>query len=645
MSVPSAEKSVDAPWTAQDADRLYGVSDWGAGYFSINDDGQLCVHPQRDPQRTIVLEKLVQELHERDLEPPVLIRFTDILRDRLEEIYNCFSHAIRECEYDGRYRLVYPIKVNQQRHVVEDVLQLGRAYGYGLEAGSKPELLAIMAMVDDNETPIVCNGFKDDQFIEAVVLAAKMGRRIIPVVERLHELDLIIRYAKLHDVRPTIGLRVKLATRGAGRWEQSGGQRSKFGLFPTEMLRAVEKLREHDMLESLQMLHCHLGSQISNIQQVKKGVVELSRMYVQLRELGAAMSMIDVGGGLAVDYQGSQAEQTSSMNYTLQEYANDVVFYIREVCEDAGVPHPEIISESGRALVACHSVLVCEVVGSTGIAQFERSEKVDEQLLEACVRPVQLLHEIYHELNEDNANESLHDAQLQLDEVLTLFNLGYCTLQDRALGESLFYGISAKLQRISAAAGGLGDDFDDLDQALAHIVFCNFSLFQSLPDSWAIDQIFPILPIHRLNEKPTIHAVLADMTCDSDGKIDHFIDTENGQRSTLDLHELNGDRYLIAACFVGAYQEILGDLHNLFGDVNAVHVEMKSPERVHITRVVEGDTIGEVLSYVQYDIADLRSAFRHAVEDAIAQDKLTLSEGRQLRRFYEQGLAGYTYLT
>ncbi|HEX7010465.1 MAG TPA: biosynthetic arginine decarboxylase, partial [Phycisphaeraceae bacterium] len=631
-------------WTPSDSAALYGIHFWGNDYFSVNEEGHVVVRPTKDPNRQIDLKILVDELQQRDLQPPLLIRFTDILKHRLTEIADAFANAIREHDYKGRYRCVYPIKVNQQRHVVEEILTLGAEHGFGLEAGSKPELLAIMALVQDDTTPIICNGFKDAQFIEAVILATKIGKNVIPVVEKWSELKLITRYAKIHGVRPKIGVRVKLATRGAGRWEQSGGVRSKFGLFVSEVVEAVEFLRSQDMLDCLKLVHFHLGSQINNIRNVKTAIIELVRVYAELHRAGAGVEYVDVGGGLGVDYDGSKTSFASSINYSLQEYANDVVYHVREVCEAAGVPHPTIISESGRAMVAYHSVLVFNVLGWSGFERFDLPQQLDPEEAKALPKPVLMLFECYQGLNESNFVEYYHDAQMARDETLNLFNLGYCSLEHRGLAERLYFGVCSKALRIIRQMPFVPEEFEGLESLLSDTYFCNYSIFQSMPDSWAIDHLFPIMPIHRLDEEPTCRGILADITCDSDGKIDRFIGQRN-IKQVLELHPYNGGEYYIAAFLVGAYQEILGDLHNLLGDTHAVHVSLDENGEASVDEVIEGDTVSEVLQYVQFNPEELRRSFRRSVEQALREKKLTLEESRVLRRFYEEGLNGYTYLT
>ncbi len=504
-------------WSVQDASELYDVASWGKGYFSVDNNGHVRVHPEKDPARSIDLKELVDTLVLRGISLPILIRFADILKHRLGEIHSAFQTAIAEHRYQGGYFCVYPIKVNQQRHVIEEVLEYGRPYHFGLEAGSKPELLAVMALAD-NDTPIICNGFKDEEYIEMAMLAQKVGRRIIPVVEKYTELELIARYSERVGVRSTIGLRVKLASRGAGRWKSSAGYRSKFGLTTTEAMRALEELRQRGMADCLHLLHFHLGSQITNIRHLKAAVNEAARMYAELARAGAGLRYLDVGGGLGIDYDGSQTDFESSVNYTLQEYANDVVYHIQNVCDEAGVPHPTIVSESGRAITAYHSALVFNVLG---VAAFE-----DDEVRELPVEPEQPLidlQETYRSLSNKNLLEGYHDSQQALDQALNLFSLGYLPLEQRCLAENLYWSICRKIQKLARELEFFPEEFEGLDAMLSDTYFCNFSLFQSMPDSWAIKQLFPIMPIHRLEERPTQNAVLGDITCDSDGKVDQFI--------------------------------------------------------------------------------------------------------------------------
>src|SRR5271156_1060922 len=624
-------------WTTAEAAELYDVASWGKGYFSVEPNGHVWVRPDKDPARGIDLKELVDNLQLRGISLPILIRFGEILKHRLGEVHQAFQNAIAEHNYKSTYCCVYPIKVNQQRQVVEEVFEYGRKYKFGLEAGSKPELLAVLAIAD-NETPIICNGFKDDEYIEMAMLAKKIGREIIPVVEKYTELDLILKHSARVGVRPVIGLRIKLASRGSGRWKSSGGYRSKFGLTVTEGLRALEQLKALGMEDCLQLLHFHLGSQITNIRQIKAAVIEAARVYVELKRSGAGLNYMDVGGGLGIDYDGSQTDFESSVNYTLQEYANDVVHHIQNVCDEAEVAHPVIISESGRAVAAYHSVLVFNVVGVSGFGDDSFDPVPDD-----AEQPLIDLQEAYKGLSSKNLLESFHDAQQSLDSALNLFSLGYLPLAQRSQAETLYWAICKRLHRMAKELDYFPEELEGLDGMLSDTYFCNFSLFQSMPDSWAVKQLFPIMPIHRLNEMPTRSGVLGDISCDSDGKIDQFIDRRDVKR-TLPLHPFNGEPYLLGAFLVGAYQEILGDLHNLFGDTNAVHVSLGPGGDVILDSVIRGDTVREVLDYVQFNAKALLEAFRRDVEAALRDGKIGYEESGRLLKFYEEGLNGYTYL-
>ncbi len=624
-------------WTTVDAGEVYDVASWGKGYFSVGANGHLWVHPSKDPARSIDLLELVEKLELRGIYLPILIRFAEILKHRLGELHQAFQSSIAEHGYKGKYCCVYPIKVNQQRQVVEEVFKFGRPYHFGLEAGSKPELLAVLAIAD-NETPIICNGFKDDEYIEMVMLAKKIGRQIIPVVEKYTELDLILKHSQRVGVRPEIGLRVKLASKGSGRWKSSGGYRSKFGLTVTEALQALQQMKSVGMEDCLKLLHFHLGSQITNIRQIKGAVIEAARVYVDLKRSGAGLDFLDVGGGLGIDYDGSQTDFESSVNYTLQEYANDVVYHIQNVCDEAEVPHPTIITESGRAIAAYHSVLVFNVVGVSGFGDDSFDPVPDD-----AEQPLIDLQEAYKSLSSKNLLESFHDAQQSLDSALNLFSLGYLPLAQRSQVEKLYWAICRRIHKMAKELEYYPEELEPLDGMLSDTYFCNFSLFQSMPDSWAVKQLFPIMPIHRLNEMPTRSGVLGDISCDSDGKIDQFIDRRDVKK-TLPLHAFNGEPYLLGAFLVGAYQEILGDLHNLFGDTHAVHVSLGENGDVVLDTVVKGDTVREVLDYVQFNSKALLEEFRRDVETALREGKIGYEESGRLLRFYEDGLNGYTYL-
>ena len=635
-------------WTPEDSALLYGIGDWSNGYFRVSERGTLEVTPDRDPAHAIDLHALVEGLHERGVQTPVLLRFPDILADRMRGLRDAFVKAMGENEYTGEYACVYPIKVNQQRQVVEGVRDIGAPLGFGLEAGSKPELLAVLGMTAGyNEMPIVCNGFKDDEFIETVILATKLGRNIIPVVEKFSELELLVKQAERYGVRPKIGVRVKISARGAGRWEGSAGVRSKFGLFISEVIEALDYLKARGMEDCLRMLHFHIGSQVCDIRRLKHAITELAYIYTELRRLGAGIDTIDIGGGLAVDYDGSKSAFDSSMNYSIEEYASDVIYRIKSVCDDAGAAHPKIISESGRAMVAYMSVLVFDVLG---VSRFDASPMSSDEVKamleseEETPQPALDLLAARDELTDRNLVQTFHDAMQARDELMSLFSLGYVSLPLRAAGERLFWETGVQILERSRRLKEMPEDLAALPEILSDIYFCNLSIFQSLPDSWAIDQIFPIMPIHRLDEEPSRLGILADITCDSDGKIDNFA-SRREVKKTLELHALKkGEPYYLCATMVGAYQEILGDLHNLLGDTNAAHITLGEDGGVVIEEVIRGDSVADTLSYMQVDHKDLRRAMRADAEAAVRRGVLTVPDSRSLLSFYEQGLDGYTYL-
>jgi arginine decarboxylase len=640
--------ALESAWTPADAADLYQLPAWGKGYFMINSAGHIAVRPELETGEGIDLLEVVEHLRDEGLGTPILLRFSNLLTHRLREMRDAFAAAMAENDYRGNYLAVYPIKVNQQRSVVEEVYHYGAEYGFGLEVGSKPELLAVMAITDD-ATPrlIICNGFKDDDYIKSAILMAKLGREIVPVVEKLDELHLILKYAKVHNVRPRIGVRVKLASQGAGRWQGSSGAKSKFGLFVSEVLELLQVLKEEGMEDCLELVHCHPGSQLHDIRRIKNAVGELAHVYAELVRLGATnLRYLDVGGGHAVDYDGSRTNSPSSMNYSPQEYANEVVYRVGQVCDEKEVPHPTIVTESGRALAAYQSLLVVDVLGKSSLDSFDLEEDL-EAVLEAekdLAQPVADLIEACRGLTERRVLECYHDAIEAHDQVQQLFNLGYLSLEWRGFSERLFWIICARILEISRRATVAPEEIEELETILADIYFCNFSVFQSLPDSWAIGQIFPIAPIHRLDEKPGRRAVLADMTCDSDGKIDRFVDLRDVQR-TLPVHELeDGQDYYLGVFLVGAYQETLGDLHNLFGDTHVVHVGLAEDGGWQVEEVVEGDSASEVLSYLQYDVAELKPRLERACERAVEEGRLSEEEGIAVYQYYEGELDGYTYL-
>jgi arginine decarboxylase len=635
------------PWRIEDSLDLYHVNAWGKGYFSINDAGHVVVRPDTQGTNVIDLFEVVEGLKARDLTTPVVIRFSDILAHRLKHIHAAFAQAIAENNYKNRYAAVFPIKVNQQRLVVEEVYRYGKEFGFGLEVGSKPELLAVMAMTEEaQDRLIVCNGFKDDSYIEAVTLATKLGRTIIPVVENFEELGLILKHADTYGVRPRIGVRVKLFSEGSGRWSASAGEKSKFGLFITEILELFNILKARDMLDCLQLVHCHPGSQLQDIRRVKDAINELAHVYAELKLMGAGLQYIDVGGGLGVDYDGSGTNFSSSMNYTLNEYASDVVYRVASVCNARNIPHPVIVSESGRAVAAYHSVLIFDALGSSALDKFRVTGQVTEDYNgdKELPQPVRDLFDAYRSVSERRLVECYHDALTAREQILQMFNLGLLSLEFRALAERLYWATCTKLRDYCRKLERAPEELEDLESTLSDTYFCNFSVFQSLPDSWAIDQLFPVMPIHRLDERPTRTGVLADITCDSDGKIDHFVSLREVKRA-LELHELrDGEKYYLAAFLVGAYQETLGDLHNLFGDTHVVHIRLHDQGGWWIEEIVKGDTANRVLEYMEYDVAELYPALARDCERAIRAGRMTIAESQHLKRFYEKELDGYAYL-
>ena len=626
-------------WTIKDAIELYNVNGWGKDFFGVNEAGNIQVTPGGPGSAPVDLKELVDDLRSRGLNLPLLIRFSDILRTRVQQLCGAFQQAIAENDYKGSYRGVYPIKVNQQRHVVEELVEYGRPFNLGIEAGSKPELLVALAVHDNPEALILCNGYKDKAFIETALLAQKLGRKVIVTKDRVAEHDTILTASRELDIRPMIGVRARLSTKGAGKWVESTGDRSKFGLTTAELVATVERLQAEGMLDCLQLLHFHIGSQITNIRAVKDALREASRIYVELHGLGAHMRYLDCGGGLGVDYDGSQTNFHSSVNYTLQEYAADIVSQVAEACNARGVPHPDIVTESGRALVAHHSVLVFNVLGTN-----EMLSGLSPESLAKDEHPViHQLYETYAGVSRKNFQEAYHDALQIKEEAITAFNLGFLDLRARARVEQLFWATCEKILKIVRDVPYVPDELEGLERQLTDTYYCNFSLFQSLPDHWAVRQLFPTLPIQRLHKAPTRRAVLADLTCDSDGKMDEFIDLRD-VKHFLELHPLNGEPYYIASFLVGAYQEILGDLHNLFGDTDAVHIKLDG-DHYRVEHVVEGDSVAEVLSYVQYSKDDLVSRVRRVVEDAVREKRLTTAESGRFMRRYEEALEGYTYLT
>jgi arginine decarboxylase len=627
-------------WTIRDSLELYNVQNWGRGFFSVNDAGQLEVRPRGESGPAIALPALVEDLRQRGLRSPMLLRFPDILNARVKRIADAFNSASAAYSYNGKFRGVYPIKVNQQRRVVEELVAFGAEHGIGLEAGSKPELLIALALLDTPNALIICNGYKDRAYIETALLAQRLGRTPVIVIDRFHEIELVVKVASELGIKPHIGIRAKLQAKGAGKWIDSTGDKSKFGLTASEIVEAVEQLRASDMLDCLELLHFHIGSQITAIRAHKDALREATRIFVGLHELGAKPRILDVGGGLGVDYDGSQTNFHSSKNYTVQEYANDVVASVQEACDGAGIPHPDIVTEAGRWMVAHHALLVFDVLGASEV----RIGRKPEPLKDDDPKVLKDLHEVWTGVNKKNVIESFHDAMQIKEDAATLFNVGQLDLRARARVERMFWDCCEKIQKLAADLKELPEELEDLEKGLADTYYGNLSVFQSAPDHWAVKQLFPVMPIQRLHEKPTRRAIIADLTCDSDGKIDQFID-QHDVKNVLELHPLDGRRYYVAVFMVGAYQEILGDLHNLFGDTDAVHVVVDEESGGYmVDHVVEGEDVKDVLAYVEYDQASLNEKVRRLAEDARRRGAISLEEATRLRARYKQGLWEYTYL-
>ncbi len=625
-------------WTIEDSEKLYRIQGWGEPYFSINAAGHVTVSPKGDRGGSLDLCELVESLKQRSLALPLLIRFSDILEDRIDRLNSCFARAIARYNYKNVYRGVFPVKCNQHRQLIQDLVRFGQPHHFGLEAGSKPELMIALATLKTPGALLICNGYKDREYIETAILAQRLGQTSVIVLEQIEEVELAIAASIALGIKPILGVRAKLTTKGVGRWGGSTGDRAKFGLTIPEIIRAVSELEKAGMLDCLQLLHFHIGSQISSISVIKDAIREASHIYVELAKLGANMNYLDVGGGLGVDYDGSKTNFHASKNYNMQNYANDVVAGIKDACDERKLPVPIIISESGRAIASHQSVLVFDVLGTSDVPR-EVPEPVDE----TAHQIPRNLYEIYQSITPENYQEVYHDAIQFKEEAVSLFNLGYLGIAERAKTEQLYWACCDKIQAIARQKEYVSDDLEDLEKVMASIYYINLSVFQSVPDSWAINQLFPIMPINRLDEEPTQRGILADLTCDSDGKIDQFIDLRD-VKSVLELHSLKpGEPYYLALFLGGAYQEIMGNLHNLFGDANTVHIQL-TPSGYHIEHVVKGDTMKEVLSYVQYDAESLVESIRRQTESALQQNKITLSEAQLLLQNYEQSLSKYTYL-
>ncbi|HZJ00227.1 MAG TPA: biosynthetic arginine decarboxylase [Gemmatimonadaceae bacterium] len=634
---PAVEAEADEIWTIESARTLYNIEGWGIGYFDINEQGHVVVRPDADnPARELDLFELANDLEAQGVGLPLLLRFSDILRSRIESLTERFARAIREYEYTGGYTTVFPIKVNQQRHVVEEIVEFGKTSGVGLECGSKPELQAVLALAEHTDHLIVCNGYKDEEFMRLALMGQKLGHKVFIVLEQLSEVDVLLQVADELGVNPTAGVRIKLHSEGSGRWAKSGGEKSKFGLSTAQLVKLVDRLKELNRLDVIKLIHFHLGSQITDIRYIKAGLQEVSRYYAELRGMGVDVTHVDVGGGLGVDYDGSQSTSQASVNYSLQEYANDVVYTLAESCREHELPMPHIISESGRALTAHHALLLLSVIDVES-----SSDNIMPELGEDD-------HSFLHEMAEDYAavsrrrvREVYHDATFAKERSQELFNSGVLSLRERALAEQIYIATITAVARLALKDREEYEDIiEDLEAALTDRYFCNFSLFQSLPDSWAIDQLFPVMPIHRLDEEPTRRGTIQDVTCDSDGKIEQFIGSRSAKPS-LPLHKfVDGEQYVLGIFLTGAYQEILGDLHNLFGDTNAVHIRL-SDSGYEVAELVHGDTVTEVLAYVQFRASDLMATFRRKVAAATG---ITRQEANTFIADYLAGLEGYTYL-
>ena len=626
-------------WRIEDSAELYNMNGWGLKYFSINDKGHVAVTP-REGSASVDLKELMDELQVRDVTSPVLLRFPDILDNRIEKISKCFQQAADEYGYTAKNFIIYPIKVNQMRQVVEEIVSHGKKFNIGLEAGSKPELHAVLAINTDENSLIICNGYKDENYVELALLAQKMGRRIFLVVEKLNELRLIADISKRLKIRPNIGIRIKLASSGSGKWEESGGDGSKFGLNSSELLEALDFLEKAKMTDCLKLIHFHIGSQITKIRRIKNALKEASQFYVQLQNMGFHVEFVDIGGGLGVDYDGTRSSSSeSSMNYSIQEYVNDSVSALVDACAKNNLPQPNIITESGRSLTAHHSVLVFEVLETTSLPIWDEKEELGENPHEL----VDELYKIWDNMNQPRLLESWHDALQIREEALDLFGLGLLDLRTRAQIEQLFWSVAREVNEIASDMKHAPEELRKISKLLPDKYFCNFSLFQSLPDSWSIDQLFPIMPISRLDERPDRTATIQDITCDSDGKINNFI-SSHGANSHLAVHALNNkEPYYIGVFLVGAYQEILGDMHNLFGDTNAVHVSVYK-DRYEIDQVIDGETVAEVLDYVQFSPKKLVRSVETWVTSSMKAGIITPEEGREFLSNYRSGLYGYTYL-
>ncbi len=630
-------------WSINDSAKIYNLDNWGADLFSINKKGNVCVHPSSSSKSSIDLRALVDDLIKRKIKPPILLRFMDVLQGRIASINRVFRNAIAENDYPAKYQTFYPIKVNQQRQVVEAIASYGKRYNIGLEVGSKPELVAGISISSGNNLPIICNGYKDTEYIETVLYATKVGYDITLVVEKLFELEKIIELVKRTGIQPKLGIRVKLSSKGTGKWATSGGEDAKFGLRMSEIIAAIDLLEENGLIDQVKLIHFHIGSQITKIDKIKTALIEGARVYAELRKLGVGIEYVDIGGGLGVDYDGSKSSYFSSVNYSIDEYANDVIYQIKNICDDAGVECPNIISESGRATVAHYSVLVTNVL-NTNTQRLTPDFEEDLATAEKLAPTVKKLVDIHKSIDRYSLREDYHDTLQLIQEAVSLFNLGYLTLQERAMAEWLYGKIIKKINSIVEKIKPIPEELQNFQLALRQTYFANFSLFQSVPDSWAIDQLFPIVPLQRLNQKPDVIASIADITCDSDGEITSFVG-ENGRTKFLPLHKMRKDEdYYIGFFLIGAYQEILGDLHNLFGDTNAVHITFNKKTGYMIDTVINGDACWESLKYVQYKGPEILKRVREHLEKGVAKRLVSIEESSHFIELLDRTLLGYTYL-
>lgn len=634
------KKEILGRWTKEKSEELYGIKNWGAGYFSVSDKGEVLVNPYKnDETSAISLLDIISGVRERGLDMPVLLRFENILDSQISYLNKSFADAMNKLNYKGVYRGVYPIKVNQQQQVVEEVAKFGKRYHHGLEVGSKAELVAALSLMEDKEACLICNGYKDEEFIDLGLYAVKMGFKCFFVIEIPGEFDILLERSKALGIKPNIGIRIKLSSKAGGHWTESGGDRSIFGLNISQIISMVDKLKEHNMLDCLKLLHYHLGSQIPNIRDIRSAVLEATRVYSELVNEGAPMGYLDLGGGLAVDYDGSNTNYSNSRNYSVEEYCSDIVEAVMTILDSSNTPHPVIVTESGRTTVAYYSVLLFNVLDVERFEDYDLPDTLEENTSEQ----IKNLFEVKKNITLKNLQECYNDALYYRDEIRDMFKHGRISLRERSFSEKIFWSIINQIAKEKQKLKNPHPDLEDIESAIADIYYCNFSVFQSIPDSWAIDQLFPVMPIHRLNELPNRNTVVADITCDCDGKIDRFIDLHD-VRATLPLHELkNGDDYYLGIFLVGAYQETLGDLHNLFGDTNVVSVRINSDGNYDLVKEIHGDSVADVLSYVEFDPKDMLVSFRKTAEEAVRAGLISAGDRRDIMRAYDNGLRGYTY--